>query len=48
MLVIYIIVPWANYVDLWHSKNYPIMSAALFRENGSLYDKSKILANDFF
>ncbi|KAF8977122.1 hypothetical protein BGZ52_007337, partial [Haplosporangium bisporale] len=48
VLIVYIMVPWAYYVDLWNSKNYPILSAALFRENGSLYDKNKILTNDLF
>lgn len=48
VLVVYIMVPWAYYVDLWHSKNYPILSAALFRENGSVHDKDKVMTNDLF
>ncbi|KAG0013579.1 hypothetical protein BGZ81_000951 [Podila clonocystis] len=46
VLVVYVMVPWAYYTDLWHSKNYPILSARLFQENGSLYDNDKILTNN--
>ncbi|KAF9385230.1 hypothetical protein CPB97_005008 [Podila verticillata] len=43
IMVTYIMVPWAYYSNLWNSKNYPILSASLFREDGSLYNKSLIL-----
>ncbi|KAF9212814.1 hypothetical protein CPC16_000866 [Podila verticillata] len=43
ILVVYVMVPWAYYTDLWDSKTYPILSADLFREDGSLYDQSQIL-----
>ncbi|KAF9114526.1 hypothetical protein BGX27_010583 [Mortierella sp. AM989] len=46
IFVAYIMVPWAYYDNLWNSKNYPILSASLFRENGSLYDKSQILSEN--
>ncbi|KAF9987348.1 hypothetical protein BGZ75_000705 [Mortierella antarctica] len=43
ILVVYIMVPWAYYSDLWHSKNFPIISAGLFLENGTEYNKSLVL-----
>ncbi|KAF9955105.1 hypothetical protein BGZ72_004015 [Mortierella alpina] len=46
ILVAWIMVPWAYYTDLWKSKNYPILSPELFRENGSVYDKSEILTDN--
>ncbi|KAI8345945.1 OPT family small oligopeptide transporter, partial [Mortierella sp. GBAus27b] len=46
IMVAYIMVPWAYYTDLWNSKNYPILSAALFREDGTLYNKSRILTDN--
>ncbi|KAF9332997.1 hypothetical protein BGZ91_011474, partial [Linnemannia elongata] len=39
-------VPWAYYSNLWNSKNYPILSAGLFLEDGSPYNKSLILENN--
>ncbi|KAG0346499.1 hypothetical protein BG005_000703 [Podila minutissima] len=36
-------VPWAYYNNLWNSKNYPILPPALYRENGTVYDKSEVL-----
>ncbi|KAF9331675.1 hypothetical protein BG006_005454, partial [Podila minutissima] len=48
VLVAWVMVPWAYYTDLWHSKNYPILSAKLFLENGSAYDKDQILTNSIF
>ncbi|KAF9547798.1 hypothetical protein EC957_007744 [Mortierella hygrophila] len=46
ILVAWIMVPWAYYDDLWKSKNYPILSADLFRENGSYWDKDQVLGSD--
>ncbi|KAF9434377.1 hypothetical protein BGZ76_008118 [Entomortierella beljakovae] len=43
IFVTYVMVPWAYYTNLWDSKNYPILSANLFRQNGSLYEKAEIL-----
>ncbi|KAG0358331.1 hypothetical protein BGZ54_010463, partial [Gamsiella multidivaricata] len=43
VLVAWIMVPWAYYSNLWNSKNYPIVTAVLYRENGSSYDKSQVL-----
>ncbi|KAK3822617.1 MAG: OPT family small oligopeptide transporter [Benniella sp.] len=45
IMVAYIMVPWAYYTDLWNSKNYPILSPALFREDGTLYNKTEILTD---
>ncbi|KAF9372616.1 hypothetical protein CPC16_002321, partial [Podila verticillata] len=45
VLVAWVMVPWAYYTNLWSSKNYPILSAHLFRDNGSIYDKDQILTN---
>ncbi|KAG0081441.1 hypothetical protein BGZ93_002705, partial [Podila epicladia] len=48
ILVAWVMVPWAYYTNLWNSKNYPILSAGLFRENGSEYIKDEILTNSVF
>ncbi|KAG0073736.1 hypothetical protein BGZ93_000996 [Podila epicladia] len=48
VLVVYVMAPWAYYTDLWHSKNYPILSAHLFQENGSAYNKNMILTENVF
>ncbi|KAG0027929.1 hypothetical protein BGZ82_008698 [Podila clonocystis] len=48
VLAVYIMVPWAYYVDLWDSKTYPILSAHLYLENGSAYDKDQILTHGLF
>ncbi|KAG0055591.1 hypothetical protein BGZ83_008025 [Gryganskiella cystojenkinii] len=46
ILVAYIMVPWAYYTNLWNSKNYPILSPGLFREDGAPYNKSMILTGN--
>ncbi|KAK3829189.1 MAG: OPT family small oligopeptide transporter [Benniella sp.] len=46
ILVAWVMVPWAYYTDLWKSKNYPILSASLFLEDGALYNKSEILIDN--
>ncbi|KAI1313823.1 hypothetical protein EDD11_002491 [Mortierella claussenii] len=46
ILVAWVMVPWAYYTDLWKSKNYPILSPGLFREDGSPYNKSLILTDN--
>ncbi|KAF9103886.1 hypothetical protein BGX29_002779 [Mortierella sp. GBA35] len=46
ILVAWVMVPWAYYTNLWDSKNYPILSPGLFRQNGSVYDKEEILRNN--
>ncbi|KAF9368875.1 hypothetical protein CPB97_004191, partial [Podila verticillata] len=46
VLVVYVMIPWAYYTDLWNSKNYPILSAGLFQVNGSSYNKSLVLTNN--
>ncbi|KAF9438268.1 hypothetical protein BGZ76_008909 [Entomortierella beljakovae] len=43
IIVVYIMVPWAYYTDVWQSKTYPILSADLFRQNGSYYDINAVL-----
>ncbi|KAF9917394.1 hypothetical protein FBU30_000774 [Linnemannia zychae] len=43
ILVAWIMVPWAYYTNLWDSKNYPIVTAVLYKANGSEYDKSLVL-----
>jgi OPT family small oligopeptide transporter len=43
ILVTYIMVPWAYYSNLWNSQNYPIITQALFREDGSNYTVTKVL-----
>ncbi|KAF9371268.1 hypothetical protein CPC16_003152 [Podila verticillata] len=46
VLVVYVMVPWAYYSNLWNSKNYPILSASLFQENGSAYNKTLVLTDN--
>ncbi|KAG9068981.1 hypothetical protein KI688_009871 [Linnemannia hyalina] len=46
ILVAWVMVPWAYYTNLWNSKNYPILSAGLFLEDGTPYNKSMILDNN--
>ncbi|KAG0268692.1 hypothetical protein BGZ95_002347 [Linnemannia exigua] len=46
ILVAWVMVPWAYYTNLWDSKNYPILSAGLFLQNGTSYNKSMILENN--
>ncbi|KAF9416180.1 hypothetical protein BGZ94_010293 [Podila epigama] len=48
VLVVYVMVPWAYYTNLWNSKMYPILSANLFLPNGSLYNKDEILVDGVF
>ncbi|KAF8937715.1 hypothetical protein BGZ47_008905 [Haplosporangium gracile] len=46
ILIAWVMVPWAYYSNLWDSKNFPILSAELFLQNGQPYDKSMILENN--
>lgn len=48
IMVVYIMIPWAYYTNLWNSKNYPIVTAGLFLENGTSYNKSEILIDKVF
>ncbi|KAG0223172.1 hypothetical protein BGW41_005687 [Actinomortierella wolfii] len=45
VLVVYVMVPWAYYTNLWNSKLYPILSAGLFKEDGHSYNISAVSAN---
>ncbi|KAF9210190.1 hypothetical protein BGZ49_000011 [Haplosporangium sp. Z 27] len=45
ILVAYVMVPWAYYTNLWNAKNYPILSARLFQENGSYYDVNAVMTD---
>ncbi|KAF9977570.1 hypothetical protein BGZ65_007339 [Modicella reniformis] len=45
ILVAWVMVPWAYYTNLWNSKLYPILSAELYREDGSPFDMEQILTN---
>ncbi|KAF9204915.1 hypothetical protein BGZ49_004711 [Haplosporangium sp. Z 27] len=46
VIVVYIMVPWAYYTNLWDSKNYPILSAELYQNNGTSYDISAVLTDN--
>ncbi|KAF9285516.1 hypothetical protein BGZ68_003795 [Mortierella alpina] len=48
VFVAYILVPWAYYTNLWDSKTFPIISANLFLENGTLYDVATVMGQDGF
>ncbi|KAF8925226.1 OPT family small oligopeptide transporter [Dissophora ornata] len=43
VLVAYIMVPWAYYTNLWGSKNFPIVTAVLYKDDGTPYNKSAVL-----
>ncbi|KAG0043187.1 hypothetical protein BGZ83_011745 [Gryganskiella cystojenkinii] len=43
VVVTYVIVPWAYYTNVWNSKNYPILTPGLFKEDGTHYNKSAVL-----
>lgn len=46
VIVAWIIAPIAYYSNLWNSKNFPILTAGLFREDGTPYDKAMVLTNN--
>lgn len=43
----YIILPVVFARNVWHSQNFPFISQNLFYENGTVYDQSLILNEDF-
>ncbi|KAK3830327.1 MAG: OPT family small oligopeptide transporter [Linnemannia gamsii] len=46
VIVAWIIAPIAYYSNLWNSKNYPILTAGLFKEDGTPYDKAMVMTNN--
>ncbi|KAF9122840.1 hypothetical protein BGW39_009464, partial [Mortierella sp. 14UC] len=46
VIVAWIIAPIAYYSNLWSSKSFPILTAGLFREDGTPYDKSMVMTNN--
>ncbi|KAF9297865.1 hypothetical protein BGZ88_008720 [Linnemannia elongata] len=46
VIVAWIIAPIAYYSNLWNSKNFPILTAGLFREDGTPYDKAMVMTNN--
>ncbi|KAG0200728.1 hypothetical protein BGX28_006297 [Mortierella sp. GBA30] len=44
ILVVYVMVPWAYYTNLWDSKLFPIVTPTLYQTNGSEYDVDVILS----
>ncbi|KAF9912345.1 hypothetical protein EC991_011037 [Linnemannia zychae] len=46
VIVAWIIAPIAYYSNLWSSKNFPILTAGLFREDGTPYDKAMVMTNN--
>ncbi|KAI8353799.1 OPT family small oligopeptide transporter [Mortierella sp. GBAus27b] len=45
-LVAWVMVPIAYYTNLWEAKRFPILTARLFREDGSRYNTSMIMENN--
>ncbi|KAG0240841.1 hypothetical protein BGW41_006596 [Actinomortierella wolfii] len=45
ILVVYVMVPWAYYTNLWDSKKYPILSPELFLPDGSSYDIKEVMVD---
>ncbi|KAF9361469.1 hypothetical protein BGX34_007112 [Mortierella sp. NVP85] len=43
VIVVYIVVPWAYYTNLWDSKNYPIVSSSLYLPDGTGFDEMLVL-----
>ncbi|KAF8985318.1 hypothetical protein BGZ46_004883 [Entomortierella lignicola] len=48
VVMVYILIPLAYYNNLWDSKSYPIVSANLFRVDGSEFEVTKVLGSDGF
>ncbi|KAF9935332.1 hypothetical protein FBU30_003122 [Linnemannia zychae] len=46
VLIAWIVAPVAYYSNLWNSKNFPILTAGLFKEDGTPYDKSMVMTNN--
>ncbi|KAF9204914.1 hypothetical protein BGZ49_004710 [Haplosporangium sp. Z 27] len=46
IIVVYIMVPWAYYTNLWDSKNFPIVTSTLYQANGSSYDVHQVLGSN--
>ncbi|KAG0298745.1 hypothetical protein BGZ96_007620 [Linnemannia gamsii] len=46
VIVAWIIAPIAYYSNLWNSKNFPILTAGLFKEDGTPYNKTMVLTNN--
>ncbi|KAF9359117.1 hypothetical protein BGX26_000138 [Mortierella sp. AD094] len=46
VVVAWIIAPIAYYSNLWDSKMYPILTAELYREDGTPYNKSMVMTNN--
>ncbi|KAF9421512.1 hypothetical protein BGZ76_003962, partial [Entomortierella beljakovae] len=48
ILVAWLIAPIAYYSNMWESKMYPILTAELFKEDGSPYNISMVMVNNVF
>lgn len=46
VVVAWIIAPIAYYSNLWNSKMFPILTAGLFKEDGTKYNKSMVMTNN--
>ncbi|CAO3567528.1 unnamed protein product [Mortierella alpina] len=46
VVIAWIIAPIAYYCNLWNSKMFPILTASLFKDDGTEYDKSMVMTNN--
>ncbi|KAF9158564.1 hypothetical protein DFQ26_007467 [Actinomortierella ambigua] len=46
IIVAWIVAPIAYYSNIWDSKRFPILTAELFRDDGTPYDKSMVMTNN--
>ncbi|KAG0011780.1 hypothetical protein BGZ81_001995, partial [Podila clonocystis] len=46
VVVAWVIAPIAYYANLWDSKMYPILTAELFKEDGTPYNKSMVMTDN--
>lgn len=44
--VAWVLAPIAYYANLWNSKQFPILTAELFKEDGTPYNKSMVMTNN--
>ncbi|KAG0223918.1 hypothetical protein BGW42_005446 [Actinomortierella wolfii] len=46
IIIAWIVAPIAYYSNLWNSKMFPILTADLFRDDGTPYDKSMVMTDN--
>ncbi|KAK7320822.1 hypothetical protein VNO77_30655 [Canavalia gladiata] len=47
LLIMYVMIPWSYWQNVYNAKTFPLFSSKLFMENGSIYDISLIVDSQF-